>query len=133
MRKVAINQAYGGFGLSQVAYEKYLDLKGIEYYKKNKNSPFGDIYYTVPEEEYNKLYEEAKQSGDWSNCQNKTLNDYHIDRDDPVLIRVIEEMGKDADSDYSALKIVEIPEDVSWHIEDYDGQEWVAEDHRVWS
>jgi hypothetical protein len=27
---------------------------------------------------------------------------------------------------------VEIPGDVSWHIGEYDGVEWVAEDHRTW-
>ena len=31
------------------------------------------------------------------------------------------------------LKIVEIPDDVEWIIEEYDGKEWIAEDHRRWS
>jgi hypothetical protein len=30
------------------------------------------------------------------------------------------------------LKVVEVPDEVSWHIQDYDGKEWVAEDHRIW-
>lgn len=31
------------------------------------------------------------------------------------------------------LKIVQIPDGVSWEIADYDGKEWVAEIHRTWS
>ncbi len=30
------------------------------------------------------------------------------------------------------LRVVVVPDDVKWHIEEYDGVEWVAEDHRVW-
>jgi hypothetical protein len=38
-----------------------------------------------------------------------------------------------ANGAHANLKIVEIPGDVSWHIGEYDGNEWVAEDHRSWS
>jgi hypothetical protein len=30
------------------------------------------------------------------------------------------------------LLIVEVPADVDWYIEEYDGLEWVAEKHRTW-
>ena len=30
------------------------------------------------------------------------------------------------------LKVVEIPDGVDWEIEEYDGEEWVSEKHRVW-
>jgi hypothetical protein len=33
---------------------------------------------------------------------------------------------------FSELKIVNIPDDVEFQIEEYDGNEWVAEKHRVW-
>ena len=33
----------------------------------------------------------------------------------------------------SDLKVVEIPDDVEWEIEEYDGNEWVSEVHRCWS
>jgi len=35
--------------------------------------------------------------------------------------------------EYSELKVVEIPDDVKWQLEEYDGLEWVAEKHRTWS
>ena len=55
-------------------------------------------------------------------------------RDDPVLVRVVEELGGDAAGGPTAdLKVVTIPADVSWLIQDYDGMEWVAEVHRTWS
>jgi hypothetical protein len=29
--------------------------------------------------------------------------------------------------------VIEIPDDVEWEVEEYDGLEWVAEKHRTWS
>ena len=63
---------------------------------------------------------------------------FHSDvrRDDPILIRIITEMGLEKAAGYYAkLKIIEIPDDVpedGWEIMDYDGIEWVAEKHRTW-
>jgi hypothetical protein len=55
-----------------------------------------------------------------------------IPRDDEHLIAVVELMGSEASNKYSELKIVEIPDDVNWYVEEYDGKEWVAERHRTW-
>jgi hypothetical protein len=55
-----------------------------------------------------------------------------IARDDPVLIQIVEDMGTKADGTFAALKVVEVPDDVNWYIEEYDGREWVAERHRTW-
>ncbi len=55
-----------------------------------------------------------------------------IKRDDPDLIEVIEELGPMAYGDCAELKIVKIPDDVEWGIEEYDGIEWVSELHRTW-
>ena len=55
-----------------------------------------------------------------------------IPRDDEHLIAVVELMESEASNKYSELKIVEIPDDVNWYIEEYDGKEWVAERHRTW-
>jgi hypothetical protein len=53
-------------------------------------------------------------------------------RSDPKLVAIVEELGERAAGRYSELKIVEVPDDVSWYIDEYDGMEWVAEDHRTW-
>ena len=55
-----------------------------------------------------------------------------IPRDDEHLIAVVELMSEEANNRFSELKIVEIPDDVNWCIEEYDGREWVAERHRTW-
>jgi hypothetical protein len=57
---------------------------------------------------------------------------WDFERDDPALVQVVEQMGKVANSKYSELKIVEIPDGIKWYIKDYDGMEHVAEEHRTW-
>lgn len=57
---------------------------------------------------------------------------YDIERNDQYLVRVVEELGDIANGRFSELKIVEIPDDVEWQIDEYDGLEWVAEKHRTW-
>ena len=61
-----------------------------------------------------------------------SFDDRDIPRDDPYLVQIIHELGEDADGRYAELKIVEIPANVDWFIEEYDGREWVAEKHRIW-
>ena len=50
------------------------------------------------------------------------------------MIAAIEEIGVvESSGSYAKLKIVDVPGDVNWHIHEYDGTEYVAEDHRIWS
>ena len=101
--KVVINSCYGGFDLSKDAQDLYCAWMQID-------------------------------PGAW----NKTWNyysDFHVrelKRDDPVLVAVVEYLDEDANCNYSELKIVDIPDDIEWHIAEYDGGEWVAENHRTW-
>lgn len=56
-----------------------------------------------------------------------------IERNDPILIRVVRDLGPEANGPYAGLKIVSIPDNVAWQIEENDaGEEWVAEQHRTW-
>lgn len=57
---------------------------------------------------------------------------WDIARDDPTLVRIVEEMGFNSSARYSDLKVVEVPDGVRWFIQEYDGMEWVAEAHRTW-
>ena len=57
---------------------------------------------------------------------------YDIPRDCALLVSMVEEQGSAMNSEYSDLKVVEIPDDVEWYIEEYDGMEHVAERHRTW-
>jgi hypothetical protein len=55
-----------------------------------------------------------------------------IERDDPALVETVEKLGKAANGSCAELYVVEIPDDVQWQIEEYDGSEHVAEKHRTW-
>ena len=53
-------------------------------------------------------------------------------RNDSVLVEVVETLGDKASREYSELKVVEIPDDVTdWRIEEYYGLEHIAEG-RMW-
>jgi hypothetical protein len=59
---------------------------------------------------------------------------YDIKREDPFLIQAIEEIGLIASAGrHSELKIVNIPEDIAWFVDDYDGMETIHEYHRMWN
>ena len=60
------------------------------------------------------------------------VNYWELARDDAVLVQIIEQLGDRANSRYSELKIIEIPDGVKWHVSEYDGLEHVAENHRTW-
>jgi hypothetical protein len=119
--KVAINTCFGGFGISNEAFEKLLARKGVEYQKVPAKWPIrgnDSDYYRVAddpdEQDYISEY------------------DYYENRADPDLIAVIEELGEKANGWAAEIAIVDIPDDVQWHIHEYDGLEHVAENHRTW-
>ena len=59
--------------------------------------------------------------------------DIEIKRNDPILVEIVEQLGEAANGRFAELKVVEIPDDVVWGIEEYDGNEWIAEKHRTWN
>lgn len=76
----------------------------------------------------------SMQAMDMYRQRGGTVNwDRELPRDCPIAIGVVEELGTEAASGWAAkLAIVEIPDDVEWQIEEYDGWEHVAEKHRTW-
>jgi len=118
--KVAINTCFGGFGLSDEAFEKMLERMGIEFEKNTEYSDIGITHY----------YRKGMLDKDEGYL---SYRDFTNNRASEDLIAVIEEMGEDANGRFAEIKIVEVPDDVKWHIEEYDGVEHVAENHRTWS
>jgi hypothetical protein len=57
---------------------------------------------------------------------------WDIDRTNPALVQMIEEDAVLYSGSSALLRVVEVPDDVEWHIHDYDGREHVAENHRTW-
>ena len=140
--KVVINKCYGGFGLSHEAMMRYAEIKGFKLYPEEEE--FGLVtYWKIPKSErmdvslrgpseWNKLSLEDRQkfNQQWSE---QTVYDRDIERNDPALIQVVEELGEKSSGNYAKLSIVNIPDGVDWEIEEYDGTEWIAEKHRTWS
>ena len=106
MTKIVINRCFGGFGLSELAMIDYADKKGYELGQR-----YNHYYVKIPDGE---------------------ILDCDLPRDDPDLVATVEMMGEHSWGPYAELLVVEIPDDVEWYIEDYDGREWIAERHRVW-
>ena len=55
-----------------------------------------------------------------------------INRTDKELIQTIEELGDEANGRCGNIVIVDVPNDIDYKIENYDGIESVHEKHRSW-
>lgn len=127
--KIAINKCHGGFNLSHEASVLYAKKSGFEIFaysfdgcKVESPNEFGnystkDFGPTITNKELNATY--------WSG--------YDIERDDPILCAVIEELGtKKASGKCASVEVVEIPDDVIWDIDEHAGYEKVREVSRSW-
>lgn len=136
--KIVINKCYGGFGLSDEAMKRYAELKGITLYPEK--TVWGYTFYTVPAHkrvariEGDQFYELSMEERIAYNeqCSKESLYDRDIPRDDPTLVQVVKELGKKASGRFASLAVVNVPDGVSWEIDEYDGLEHVAETHRTW-
>jgi len=136
--KVVINKCYGGFGLSHEAVMLYLELTGTPVFPEhNKKYEWWD-YWLVPVEErfvskeWDELTVEEKIEFNEKTVAQR-FDPQEIARDDKFLVQTVEQLREAANNSYSSkLAVVEIPDDVEWHIGEYDGEEWVAENHRTW-
>lgn len=114
-RKILINSDHGGFGLTDEAFQLFLEKKRIAFSRQDRRD-----------------FILSKRKATFY-VNDKIFSEYDIERDDPCLIETVEEIGlKEASDSFCCLKIVEIPIDVEWIISEYDGREWVAEKHRTW-
>lgn len=131
VQKVVINKCFGGFGLSDEANVALAARRGITLYPLDEH--FGCTHYaTVPKEEYERLERESRVQRDYSLVNGLFWNAREFGRDDPDLVAVVEEFGDKANSRFSELKVVEVPDGVEWELNEYDGIEWIAEKHRTW-
>lgn len=145
--KVVINDCYGGFGLSYEALYRLIQMNSkvikkmsIEEFTNGRLKTFKDI---VKEDKWLKYreYKDGFYVDDFGSAMYKDDYVYFLDddrkvrskvRSHPDLIKIVEEMGDKASDKLSKLRIIEIPDDVKWEIEEYDGMEWVSEKHRIW-
>ncbi len=138
MKEVVINNCYGGFGLSAEAIVEIAKAQGkqVFFYEQQKpftpdkfckiTPPFISSFY------YSLLVDLGDIANELPNDSSLWFNDEDIPRDDPDLIKVVKNLKAKANGSCANLKIIKIPNDVKWEIEEYDGIELVAESHRTW-
>jgi hypothetical protein len=139
--KVVYNGCYGGFSLSHEAVMRYAEIKGIKLYAFTwigkgritestivpvteemlaNSSPddIGLIHYGTEPVYSNDAY--------WS--------DDNIERDDPALVQVVEELGDKANGRCAKLRIENVSKGSLWRIDEYDGNESVmTQDSYSWN
>jgi hypothetical protein len=100
--KIAVNRCYGGFSVSEQVF-KELGLKWNGFgYLRNDDFGIESTNYFA-----------------W--------------RSHPKLIQAIEKIGVEkASGKLAEIDIVDIPDDIKFEIDDYDGVETVHEEHRSW-
>jgi hypothetical protein len=134
LAKIVINECYGGFSISPKALETYHRKKNgqdsrLYWFELNMHG-FGNSQYVPIDNPTDALFSVAYATKEPVEGESVSLRE--IPRNDPDLVATVEELGREANGRYAELKVVEIPDDVEWVIEEYDGLEWIAEKHRTW-
>ena len=130
--KLVINSCYGGFGLSPMAQKRYLELQGkqayfyiqTKYNFKDNMIEFRRIDNLDDLKDQLFVYCTTENQGEVIN--DFPLNIFHyrdIQRNDKKLIRVVEELGAEANTKFSRLEVKEIENGRWYMIDEYDGYE----------
>jgi hypothetical protein len=126
--KVVINNRFGGFGISDTAAQWLITVRDWEVTQWEDGTyqdESADLVDRVagPEGQDDLLGPRFAFVGRKDSIELRTDDD---------LVACVEELGNEANGDHADLKIVEVPADVDVTIKEYDGSEWVAEEHRTW-
>lgn len=140
--KVVINACFGGFSLSPEATIELWRRGGpveatpvAEYFgNRDPNEPLGKNASLAKWRGYQANPSRSLFITVFSPDESLVLYAGRAEenRSDPILVQLVEEMGADANGSCADLKIIEVPDGVEWEIEEYDGNEHVAEKHRTW-
>jgi hypothetical protein len=138
MKKVILNKCFGGFDVSKEAYMLYAKKKGLTLYLYESefiNRKF--IYKKVNDDNSIFRHYFIKDMGDNVEISNEDYEKYRLylkdeHREDPILIEVVEELGEKASGRFGNLKVVEIPDDLEYVIDEYDGIETLHQKVEEW-
>ena len=137
MKKVILNKCFGGFGVSKEAYELYAKKKGISIFRYTQEDSRNKIYIYANDDNTSLNFYFTKDFGNNVYISSEDFKKYNLFldedfREDKTLIEVVEELGEKANSMYSNLKIVEIPDNLDYVIDDYDGIETLHQKVQEW-
>ncbi len=106
--KIVVNSCYGGFSISREAAE-FMAARGNKFAKK----------------ELKTKYKDEKKKTHWYGY-------IECERTDPDLVAAVEELGDKANGNLAALRVADIPDNIEYYIDNYDGIETVHEVHESW-
>lgn len=152
--KIVANKCFGGFGISNLALRRLID-KGSELVEAFTPKSYygGDNPKYRKQNEWKESWERDfpsrfnKEDGDW--WSHGTYDMWYNEKEDKIytmvsryedenirthidLVELVEDLGVKASSSLAQLEVIEIPDDVEWEIDDYDGIETIREKHRSW-
>ncbi len=130
--KVVTNRCYGGFSLSHEAVMLYAKKKGFTLYHtplKGEDNLFTNYsrksFTKNPSPNYTVIDR-------WETPDEAYFSPREIERTDPDLIAVVEELKNQANGSYAKLEVTTIPDGVDYEIDEHDGLESIHETHRSW-
>ena len=109
--KIVLNKCYGGFSISKDAAE-FMAEQGCERARLE--------------------LEQYREEQSWYGFGYIKGMDGEYDRTSKYLIEAVETLGDFANGDCADLEVIEIPDNIDYFIDDYDGIESVHESHRSW-
>jgi hypothetical protein len=147
--EIVKNACFGGYGLSPLAVKRLAELQGKDcyFFEGGLSEPYnlitieeasrGIFWFAFSVINPNEFLPQ-RDMPDYSveehnNAYDKiSLDDMSKDRTNPLLIKVVKELGEKANGACARLEIVKIPADIEWEIDEYDGNETIREKHRTW-
>jgi hypothetical protein len=134
--KVVVNRCFGGFGISNKALlelikrnSQYVEKINVYSYCKNKDEISRDFMEFDSEYKQHRYMNMLLKNDDLYMLKDRYLENF---RSDPDLIDIIEKLGEESFGKHADLEIVNVPDDIKWYIDDYDGRETIREEHRCW-
>lgn len=145
MKKIVINRQYGGFSISKECAELMEEMgcpqakaemeewrkkmRWMEYYFENGKWPSELSKTNISFLEIDAEYHSAPTFHGYGYgegfCEGYA-------RDSEFLISAVEQLKEKANGACASLEVVEIPDDVDWVVDEYDGYESIHEKHRSW-